>query len=158
MPTENGPAMPNWVLKIPPPAWGAIMLLLVAGLDRMFAWPEIVRLPFVGLLLGVLGVALAVWGRVTFAVEGTEIIPTSSQNKKLVTRGPFAYTRNPMYLGLGLLTLGIAFYAGTILFFLVPAVLFFLCGGTFIPFEEAKMRRQFGDQYTDYTRRVRRWL
>ena len=158
MSMPNGQPMPGWVLKIPPPVWAIGLLLAAAGLDRVFAWGMIVRLPLVGVLLAVLGLALAVWGQMTFAAEGTEIIPTSPQNKKLVTRGPFAYTRNPMYLGLVVITLGIALYAGSIPFFLVPAILFFLCGGTFIPFEEAKMKRQFGNQYTDYTSRVRRWL
>jgi protein-S-isoprenylcysteine O-methyltransferase Ste14 len=152
------PTPPAWYLKIPPPVWGIVLLLAAGGLDRVHDWGMIVRLPMVGVFLAVLGVALAVWGRMTFAAEGTEVIPTSTQNKKLVTRGPFAFTRNPMYLGLVLVTLGIALYAGTIPFFLVPAILFLFCNTAFIPFEEAKMRRQFGGQYTDYTRRVRRWL
>lgn len=152
------PTQPAWYLKVPPPVWGILLLLAAAGLDRVFAWGMIVRLPMAGFLLAVLGIALAAWGRITFAAEGTEIIPTSAVNKKLVTRGPFVFTRNPMYLGLVLLTLGIALYAGTISFFLVPVILFLFCNGAFIPFEEAKMRRQFGDQYTDYIRRVRRWI
>jgi protein-S-isoprenylcysteine O-methyltransferase Ste14 len=63
-----------------------------------------------------------------------------------------------MYSGLILLTLGIAFYAGTLPFFAVPVLLFLLCNFVFIPFEEAKMQRQFDAQYTDYLRRVRRWV
>jgi protein-S-isoprenylcysteine O-methyltransferase Ste14 len=63
-----------------------------------------------------------------------------------------------MYLGVSVLTLGIAFYAGTLPFFAVPVLLFLLCNFVFIPFEEAKMQRQFSNQYTDYLRRVRRWI
>jgi protein-S-isoprenylcysteine O-methyltransferase Ste14 len=40
----------------------------------------------------------------------------------------------------------------------VSVLMFFLCNNVFVPFEEAKMQRQFCDQYTDYLARVRRWI
>ena len=92
-------------------------------------------------LSGVLGLLLAGWGERTFAAEGTEILPASPTNKKLVTRGPFRYTRNPMYLGLVLMAFGFALYFGTLPFYVVPVLLFLLCNFSFIPFEEAKMQR-----------------
>jgi protein-S-isoprenylcysteine O-methyltransferase Ste14 len=63
-----------------------------------------------------------------------------------------------MYSGLILMAFGFAFYFGTLPFYAVPVLLFLLCNFSFIPFEEAKMQRQHGDQYTDYLRRVRRWF
>jgi protein-S-isoprenylcysteine O-methyltransferase Ste14 len=63
-----------------------------------------------------------------------------------------------MYLGLILVTLGIALYFGTLPFFAVPVLLFLLVNFVFIPFEEAKMQRQHEAAYTDYRARVRRWL
>ena len=77
-------------------------------------------------------------------------------NRKMA--GPFRYTRNPMYSGLVMIALGFAFYFGTLPFYVVPVLLFLLCNFSFIPFEEAKMQRQFGDQFTDYLRGVRRWV
>jgi protein-S-isoprenylcysteine O-methyltransferase Ste14 len=56
------------------------------------------------------------------------------------------------------LSLGIAFYAGTLPFFAIPVLMFLICNFFFIPFEEAKMQRQFSNQYTDYLHRVRRWI
>ena len=151
---------PNWVLKIPPPVWALAMLAVAFGIDRAMDGRAIFlfRSSALALLFGVGGFALAAWGRTTFAKEDTEIIPTSPSNKKLVTRGPFRFSRNPMYSGLVLLTLGIAFYAGTLPFFAVPVLLFLLCNFVFIPFEEAKMQHQFDTQYTDYLHRVRRWI
>jgi protein-S-isoprenylcysteine O-methyltransferase Ste14 len=106
----------------------------------------------------VAGIALAAWGERTFAAAGTEIMPASATNKKLVASGPFRFTRNPMYLGLILASLGVAFYFGTLPFFVVPVLVFLLCNFVFIPFEEAKMLRQHSDQYTEYLARVRRWV
>ena len=153
-------ATPQWYLKIPPPIWMFAMLLAAYAVQRSFDWAQIIYFSSLSLatLLIAAGIFLAAWGRSTFAAAGTEIIPASATNKKLVTSGPFRFTRNPMYLGVSTLTLGIAFYAGTLPFFAVPILLFLLCNVVFIPFEEAKMRRQFNDQYTEYRRRVRRWI
>jgi protein-S-isoprenylcysteine O-methyltransferase Ste14 len=154
------PATPNWYLKIPPPVWSLVMLLIAYGLERSFPWGAMVHarsLPN-AILLAVAGVALAIWGERVFAAAGTEIRPTSASNKKLVTGGPFRFTRNPMYLGLILATVGIAFYMGTLPFFIVPVSVFLLCNFAFVPFEEAKMQSQHGRPYTDYIHRVRRWV
>jgi len=136
------------------------MLIAAFALERSFAWASIVTLRslLLAIAIAATGIALAIWGERMFAAAGTEILPASPSNKKLVTSGPFRFTRNPMYLGLILVTLGIAFYAGTLPFFAVPVLVFFLCNKLFIPFEEAKMQRQFTDRYTDYLRRVRRWI
>ena len=136
------------------------MLLAAYAMQRSFAWAQIVYLRSlpVAILWTVAGIFLAAWGRNTFAVAGTEIIPTSVSNKTLVTHGPFRFTRNPMYTGLVLASTGIALFPGTLPFLIVPMLLFIICNFLFIPFEEAKMRRQFNDQYTDYRRRVRRWI
>jgi len=134
------------------------MLLLAYAADRIVGSSVVFRSVPLSLLTGIAGLLLSGWGERTFAAEGTEILPASPANKKLVTRGPFRHTRNPMYLGLVLMAFGFAFYFGTIPFYAVPVVLFLLCNFSFIPFEEAKMQRQFSDQYTDYRGRVRRWI
>ena len=61
-------------------------------------------------------------------------------------------------LGLVLVSLGIAFAAGSLPMFVVPLAVFATANFVHIPFEEAKMRRQFGPSFDDYTRRVRRWV
>ena len=40
----------------------------------------------------------------------------------------------------------------------VPVIVFAICNWVHIPFEEAKMRRQFGAAFDDYTKKVRRWI
>jgi protein-S-isoprenylcysteine O-methyltransferase Ste14 len=154
------PPQPNPLLRIPPPAWTACVLVVAYMLGRGYGWAGTVIFRSVSLAvtLAVAGIALAVWGERTFAAEGTEIMPTAPVNTKLVTRGPFRFTRNPMYSGLVLTTIGIACYFGTIAFFAVPVLVFAICNFGFIPYEEAKMERQFCAAYRDYRARVRRWV
>ncbi|MBI3049592.1 MAG: isoprenylcysteine carboxylmethyltransferase family protein [Acidobacteria bacterium] len=76
----------------------------------------------------------------------------------LVTAGPYTFTRNPMYVSLALLTLGLALFLNTwwAVVLLVPALVAvqqFVIGP-----EERYLRRRFGAEYDQYTRQVRRWL
>jgi protein-S-isoprenylcysteine O-methyltransferase Ste14 len=54
--------------------------------------------------------------------------------------------------------LGLAFWVGAWPMFLAPIAVFATTNWVHIPFEEAKMRRQFGAEYDAYVSRVRRWI
>jgi protein-S-isoprenylcysteine O-methyltransferase Ste14 len=148
------------MLRLPPPVWAFIFLLIVGVASVFTPWhtPHEFRSVPLGATLVVAGFALAVWAAMLFRREGTEILPTSATNKKLVVRGPFRFTRNPMYLGLVVASLGIAFWVGDPPMFAVPILVFATANWVHIPFEEAKMRRQFGEAFDDYCRRTRRWI
>jgi protein-S-isoprenylcysteine O-methyltransferase Ste14 len=148
------------MLKLAPPLWTLIYLLLCTALSWSLDWPTIVGLPLppLGIALVALGFIPPVWAFVLFRREDTEINPTSSANRKLVTRGPYQFTRNPMYLGLVTLSLGIAIWIGAWPMLIAPLAVFATVSWVHIPFEEAKMHRQFGTAYDDYVARVRRWV
>jgi protein-S-isoprenylcysteine O-methyltransferase Ste14 len=148
------------MLKLPPPIWTLAYLLIAIGTSYMTGWPLVPGLPLVPLAVAliVLGLALSISAVVLFRREGTEINPTSVSNRKLVTAGPFKFSRNPIYLGLVIVTLGIAFWVGAWLMFLVPLATFSTVNWVHIPFEEAKMRNQFGEAFDAYAREVRRWI
>src|SRR6266568_6103554 len=76
----------------------------------------------------------------------------------LVTVGPFRYSRNPIYVALTLLYLGVAFLVNAlwILLLVVPALVVLRYG--VIAREEVYLTRKFGDAYRQYTARVRRWF
>jgi protein-S-isoprenylcysteine O-methyltransferase Ste14 len=116
--------------------------------------------PLVSLGISLVAISwiLPVWAIVLFRREGTEVEPTSPTNRKLITSGPYQFTRNPMYLGLVILTLGIAIWVGAWPMFGAPMALFATANWVHIPFEEAKMRSQFGAEYDNYAARVRRWI
>ncbi|MCA6126215.1 isoprenylcysteine carboxylmethyltransferase family protein [Bradyrhizobium sp. WSM 1704] len=148
------------MLKLPPPVWTLIYILLATVLSWSLGWPTPPGLPIPpsGIALVVIAFVPPVWAFMLFQREGTEIEPTSPSNRALVTRGPYRFTRNPMYSGLVLLALGIAIWVGAWPMFIAPIAVFATTNWVHIPFEEAKMRRQFGAAYDDYVVRVRRWL
>lgn len=148
------------MLKLPPPIWALIYLAIAIVLSLSYAWRSLIDLRVVplGITLIVTGAASMFWAVSVFRNEETELNPTSETNKRLVVRGPFNITRNPMYLGIVLVSLGIAFWVGSLPMFSVPLLAFATANWIHIPFEEAKMRRQFGGAFDDYTAKVRRWM
>ena len=148
------------MLKLPPPIWTALYLAIAGVLSYFWDARAILDLKYLplGIALVALGAASAIWAASIFRSEGTEIMPNSPANKKLVVRGPFRFTRNPMYLGLVLASLGIAFWVGSLPMFAVPLLVFATTNFVHIPFEEAKMRRQFGAAFDEHCARVRRWI
>jgi protein-S-isoprenylcysteine O-methyltransferase Ste14 len=148
------------MLKLPPPVWALAYVLIATAISYLTGWPGLptLRVMSLAIVLMVLGIASAVSAARLFRREGTEINPTSTTNARLVTSGPFRLTRNPMYLGLVLVTSGIAFAVGAWPMFLAPLATFATANWVHIPFEEAKMRRQFGAGFDDYCAKVRRWI
>jgi protein-S-isoprenylcysteine O-methyltransferase Ste14 len=76
----------------------------------------------------------------------------------LITGGPFRWSRNPMYVGLSVVYLGVSVLVGSAWpLVLLGVPLGFLRLFT-IPVEEQSMREAFGPEYLAYATRVRRWL
>jgi len=147
------------ILKLPPPIWTLAYLLIAAGVSFLTGWRG-AGLPLVpvAVALVVLGAALTVAAAVLFRKVGTELNPTSAVNRVLVTTGPFRFTRNPMYLGLVTVALGVALWVGAYAMLLAPLATFATVNFVHVPYEEAKMRRQFGEAFETYRRTVRRWI
>jgi protein-S-isoprenylcysteine O-methyltransferase Ste14 len=148
------------MVKLPPPVWTTVYLLFAAGVSWLLGAPKLAGLHVVplGIALAAIAWIPSLWAFMLFRHESTEINPLSPTNRKLVARGPYRFTRNPMYLGLVILSSGIAVWVGSWPLFLAPIAVFATANWVHIPFEEAKMRRQFGEEYDSYLRRVRRWL
>ena len=146
-------------MRLVPPVIALLCLLGAGALqwlltDWRFTFPG---KEGVGLLLALAGVASAVWASRAFARRETTISPHGTPTA-LVAEGPYRYTRNPMYLGMLLLLLGIAVGFGGVALFAAPLAFFAIISTTQIPAEEARMLAIFGDEYTAYRARVRRWV
>jgi protein-S-isoprenylcysteine O-methyltransferase Ste14 len=86
-----------------------------------------------------------------------ECHPCAADNA-LVIEGPYRFTRNPMYLGLLLLYLGITCWFGFVGPLLLAPVLVWVIGVWVIVREERYLERKFGNEYRRYQAQVRRWL
>jgi len=145
---------------IPPPLWA---LLALAATYALSLAPGLNTLPLLptrpaGLLVTLAALALLFAAMIQFRLANTQLLPTSATNNALVASGVFAFTRNPMYLGMVVFCLGGALWFGRIPMLAAPAIMFATANWAFIPFEEDKMRRQFGQAFDAYVARVRRWL
>ncbi len=80
------------------------------------------------------------------------------QPQLLVTQGLFAYSRNPMYLGMVIFLIGYAVILGSLTPWLVIPVFVWVIQERFIKLEEAGLEQEYGDAYRRYQQRVRRWI
>lgn len=152
MPDNAGVIAPPPLLYLGPLLLG---LLLQGARPRAFLPPPLAR-PLGTLLTGS-GLLLGGWAAGTMLAAGTTLDPAHPVTR-IVTGGPFRFSRNPIYLAFTLLYLGGAALANTrwpVLF--LPGVLAVIRRGV-IAREERYLARKFGAAYTAYQTRVRRWI
>jgi protein-S-isoprenylcysteine O-methyltransferase Ste14 len=148
-------------MRIPVP-WVFVIAYCVGLLPQAYvpielppATRHLVRIA--GFILLPAGVALAAWSLTIFRGQGTTTIP-GEQSRALVTWGPYRFSRNPMYVGMVAMMLGLGVATG-VPFMAIAALNFVaIVGAVHVPFEEAQMQRAFGGWYSDYSASVRRWL
>src|SRR5262245_10186739 len=97
------------------------------------------------------------WALWMFVRHETGLLP-GQPTETLMRDGPFRFSRNPLYLGLVVLYVGLVLLAPSFWgLLLTPVAVLLLLWGAIIP-EERYLRDRFGAAYDDYARRVRRWL
>jgi protein-S-isoprenylcysteine O-methyltransferase Ste14 len=148
------------MLKIPPPVWALAYVLIATAISYVAGWQRVPGLPSVPLAIAliIVGVAASASAVTLFRRAGATLNPAAETNSRLITAGPYRLTRNPMYLGLVLVTLGIAVWVGAWPMFLAPLATFATANWVHIPFEEQRMRAQFGAEFDAFAAKVRRWL
>jgi protein-S-isoprenylcysteine O-methyltransferase Ste14 len=158
--SDQRPASPG--VWFPPPTLFVAGFLLALALDR---WVFSIRLGGVsrptlvvaGWLLIAAGLSVVLWGMLTFTVARTAILP-SRPARTIVATGPFRYSRNPMYMGLSSIYIGLSLLMGMAWpILLLPVVLLSLYA-LVIRREERYLDDAFGEEYAAYRGRVRRWL
>lgn len=147
------------VTAVPPPVYFLLALILMGALHVLFPLALVIPGPLrrIGPILMLAGGALDVWAALLFRRAGTAIRPFQPA-LVLVGQGPYRFTRNPMYLGMVLLLIGLGFWLGSLAPFLVVPLFVALIHRRFILAEEAFMERAFGAAYARYRASVRRWL
>jgi protein-S-isoprenylcysteine O-methyltransferase Ste14 len=146
------------VIACPP-----LIFLGALGVGLFLHWLMPVRLlpPGPALVAGAVlcgaAVAVGIWGSVTMRRAGTSVRPDRPVTV-LVTGGPFRFSRNPLYLSLILLYLGITLLLDALwpLLMLMPVLAF--VHRRIVLREERFLEVKFGDAYRAYKARVRRWI
>ena len=110
-----------------------------------------------GVVLLIAGLAAILLTARAFSKEETTIIP-DGEPSSLMQNGLFAYSRNPIYVGMAIVLTGSALLSGTYWSLLVPLVFVIAVQQIWIVKEEENMEAEFGQHYRDYKQRVRRWL
>jgi len=93
-----------------------------------------------------------------FVTEGKGTISPIDPTKKLIVRGLYRYSRNPMYLGAMLILAGESIFWWSASLALYAAIVFLAFNLFIILHEEPRLRREFSSEYDDYTAKVRRWI
>ena len=152
------PGVANLGLVRPPLVYLASILL---GLLLHFAWPlPLLRHPAgvpIGASVVLMAVALFIAAVRTFRAAGTPV-PGNRPTTTIVRRGPYRFSRNPIYLAFSALQVGIALWVDSrwLLVTLVPALA--LMSFWVIPREERYLEARFHSEYLPYKSSVRRWL
>jgi len=111
-----------------------------------------------GLVLIAAGFAMVIWTMAMHFNRSPDWVQFEPTPSFLLIRGPYVYTRNPMYVAVLTLWLGWALLYGSLAvlagWFVLAALMQFL----FIPREERALEKRFGDAYRDYKQNVPRWF
>lgn len=137
-----------------PPVWlaGTLVVQYVLALGFPILWSG-----EWGIVPMVAGIGLIVWSGIHFRRARTPIHPRRKPTT-LITDGPFAYSRNPIYLGMVLIALGWAVHLSTFIALLVVPIFAGIIQRRFIAGEEFHIERALGEEWRAYAARVRRWL
>jgi len=111
----------------------------------------------IGLLPLITGAGLNLAADAALKKQGTTVKPYETPSA-LITTGVYSLSRNPMYLGMSLILIGVALLMGSLTPYTIVPGFIIIIDRAFIRPEEATLNRQFGEAWTAYVERVRRWL
>ena len=146
------------VIVLPPVLYGIAFAVVFA---LHWSWPlPVLSYPaslWAGIAALSLGAALAAWGFLSLKKAGTNILPTQPTTA-LVASGPFRLSRNPIYIAISLVFLGLSFMVNSLwgVIALVPLSVVMHYG--VILREERYLEKKFGENYRRYRSTVRRYL
>jgi protein-S-isoprenylcysteine O-methyltransferase Ste14 len=145
----------------PPPLIYVGFLAAAAVLEALMPLPGLPSAPaaryVIGVVLAALGIAVIIAGARRFIAAGTNL-PPMLPTTALVTDGPYRWSRNPLYLAMLTVYLGIAIAAGGLWGLVLAVPLLWLINVAVVAREERYLERKFGDVYRQYRAGVRRWL
>ena len=157
--TQTETKMDNSIPRIVPPVYFLAAVIAMVVLNSFAPIGYWLNFPwrFIGLMPLVLGFMLSLGSGNLFRRSGTPPRP-GVRATVLVTKGAFRRTRNPMYLGLVVMLVGIATLLGSFSPVIVILFVVWILHSKFILREEKWMENWFGESYLEYKSKTPRWL
>ncbi|MDP2390055.1 MAG: methyltransferase [Acidobacteriota bacterium] len=147
---------------IPPPLLFVIPLVVARMLNSRRPWllvdDHVMALWLLGLVVVLAGVAVGLAGVAVFRDARTTVLPAGRPTTAIVQRGPYRFTRNPMYLAMALAYAGLALLLNTMWALVLLPLVLAVIDRAVIRREERYLTAKFGRPYREYCARVRRWL
>ena len=146
-------------VKIHPPVLTVIFIAIAYILKRTIPISFVVSsvLENIGFVLVVIGFLFGVAAFLAFRKARTTLDPHGKVSA-IVSDGIYRFTRNPIYLAFLLMLIGFPLNSGNYWGILLSPVFVIFMNSLVIEKEEAYLEKKFGDVYTSYKSRVRRWL
>lgn len=113
---------------------------------------------YAGIVMLIIGLVVLIRCILQFAFEGKGTLSPVDPTKKLVIRGLYRYSRNPMYVGVMIILIGEATITESFALWTYLTIVFIAFNLFILLHEEGRLRRDFGKEYLEYCKKVRRWL
>jgi protein-S-isoprenylcysteine O-methyltransferase Ste14 len=147
---------------------GAILFLIVPITVAIIV-PHLINLKFheihaagivlyAGIIVFIFGIAGSAWCCLDFVFVGLGTPAPFASPEKLVSKGLYKYSRNPMYLSVLIVVLGEAIIFKSYRTAIYDVLLFILFNMFVILYEEPALKRKHGDTYENYKKSVSRWI
>ena len=111
----------------------------------------------IGLLMTSFSIFVIIYSFIELKNHETTYIP-DGEPEQLVTSGPFAYSRNPIYLGMLGILISVGLFSQSLSSFLIPALFIFIIENTWIKHEESKLKTLFKKEWNEYAAKTRKWF
>jgi Putative protein-S-isoprenylcysteine methyltransferase len=113
---------------------------------------------FTGIFLFITGFIIMTWCIINFAIKGKGTLSPLDPTKKLVISGLYRFSRNPMYIGVMFLLIGETVFFSSLSLCIYSFFVFVGFNIFIIAKEEPRLKKDFGVDYDDYRKKVRRWI
>ncbi|TFG74771.1 MAG: isoprenylcysteine carboxylmethyltransferase family protein [Thermodesulfobacteriales bacterium] len=145
--------------KIMPDGYFTILLLLSILIHYMYPIVNLVLYPYnlIGIILIIAGIVITLITNFALLKKKTSIKPFDTPTA-FITSGPFKISRNPIYLGMTIILIGVETVLGSLSPYIFPVIFVVIINILIIPVEEKDLENKFGEKYLEYKTKVRRWI
>ncbi len=145
--------------KVLPPVWFLLSIIIMIGLHLWLPVKQLFFPPitYLGIVAIAVGIAVVLFCDRLFRQKQTTIIPFQESNY-LVREAIFKYSRNPIYLGMIIVLIGLWIFLGSLTPIVVVPFFSWLIQELFIKEEERMLEAKFGEEYREYKATVKRWI